>query len=255
MDRVRGSLPALAVAAAVSACSYSSSDSAVLPWLKRTDATSSFGSLGGSRKTVYSTRVLLFFWHELDAWAITVLDADTVLVRGDHGEALLRRGELTPTPACPALPQGSVQLPPSAAGVAFDCVTLGGHGESGRVNAVRFWRLRTDGTASLDVAVAAAGAGQVLLHPTAQFYDRKAQPYFISIAARAAPDSRAPDPDCALVVVENAGTRLLHPPAPLGTANDCSRKDVWEGVAGTALLTTNEIERELAASPSGPRRR
>jgi hypothetical protein len=121
-------LLSLAFAAAGSACTYKTQDSEVLPWLKRTDSSTSFGGLGGSRKTVYSTRVLFFFWHELDAWAITVLDADTVLVRGQHGEALLRRGETTP---------------------------------------VRFRRLHAAGNASIDVVVAAAGADQVLLQPSA----------------------------------------------------------------------------------------
>ena len=87
------------------------------------------------------------------------------------------------------------------------------------------------------------------------FYDRAARPYFVSIAARAAPDDRANDPDCALVAVENGGTRIVRPPAPLATANDCTRKSAWEGAAGTALLTTPEVERELAAGPSLVRRR
>ena len=73
--------------------------------------------------------------------------------------------------------------------------------------------------------------------------------------ARAAPDFRAPDPDCALVVVDGEAVRVVRPPAPLGIADDCAQKAAWEGVAGPALLTTTEVERELAAAPSGVRRR
>ena len=248
-------LLSLAFAAAGSACTYKTQDSEVLPWLKRTDSSTSFGGLGGSRKTVYSTRVLFFFWHELDAWAITVLDADTVLVRGQQGEALLRRGEYTPTPACPPLPFAGVQLPPQSGAAAFDCISVVDHGPGGRATSVRFRRLHAAGNASIDVAVAAAGADQVLLQPSALFYDRKAQPYFVSIAARAAPDFRTPDPDCALITVEDGRTRTLHPPSPLKTANDCSHKTAWESAAGTALLTPPEVEREIYAGASLMRRR
>jgi len=253
--RARCALLALALAAVGSACSYKTQDTAVLPWLKRTDSSTSFGGLGGSSRTVYSTRVLFFFWHELDAWGITVLDADTVLVRGQPGEALLRRGEYTPTPACPALPFGSVQLPPQSGPAAFDCFSVVDHGPGGRATSVRFRRLHPGGDASIDVTVAATGAEQVLLQSSAQFYDRKAQPYFVSIAARAAPDFRAPDPDCGLITVENGRTRILHPPSPLATANDCSRKTAWESAAGTALPTPLEVEREIYAGQSLVRRR
>jgi hypothetical protein len=87
------------------------------------------------------------------------------------------------------------------------------------------------------------------------FYDRKAQPYFVSIAARAAPDFRSPDPDCALITVEDGRTRTLRPPSPLKTANDCSHKTAWESAAGTALLTPLDVEREIYAGTSPMRRR
>jgi len=254
-DRGRSALLALAFAAAGSACSYKTKDSEILPWLKRTDASVSFGGLGGSQKTVYSTRVLLFFWHELDGWGITVLDVDTVLVRGQQGEALLRRGEYTPTPVCAALPFASVQLPPQSGPAAFDCTSVVDHGAGGRATSVRFRRLHPGGDASIDVAVAATGAEQVLLQSSARFYDRQARPYFVSIAARAAPDFRAPDPDCALITVENGRTRTLRPPSPLATAHDCLLKTVWEAAARTALLTPLEVEREIYAGASPVRRR
>jgi hypothetical protein len=209
-------LLSLAFAAAGSACTYKTQDSEVLPWLKRTDSSTSFGGLGGSRKTVYSTRVLFFFWHELDAWAITVLDADTVLVRGQHGEALLRRGETTP---------------------------------------VRFRRLHAAGNASIDVVVAAAGADQVLLQPSALFYDRKAQPYFVSIAARAAPDFRSPRPG---LRPDHGGRRPNAHPASAVAAEDRQRlfpQTAWESAAGTALLTPLDVEREIYAGTSPMRRR
>jgi hypothetical protein len=246
---------ALALAAGASACTYKTKDSEILPWLKRTDTSTSFGGLGGHQTRVYSTRVLFFFWHELDAYAITVLDADTVLVRSHQGEALLRRGEYTPTPACPAPPFAHVQLPPQSGPAAFDCVSVADRSASGRPTAVRVRRLHSGGEASIDVRVAANGAEQVLLHPFALFYDRKAQPYFVSIAARAAPDFRAPDPDCALIVVENGRTRTLRPPAPLATANDCSLKTAWESAAGTTLSTHHDVEREITAAASPIRRR
>jgi len=246
---------ALAFAASASACSYKTKDSEVLPWLKRTDSSTTFGGLGDSRKTVYSTRILHLFWHELDAWAITVLDADSVLVRNSTGEALLRRGEYTPTMICPTLPAGHVQLPPQSGPAAFDCVLVTGRNAGGRATSLRFRRLHPAGSASIDVTVAAAGSDQVLLQPFALFYDRKGQPYFVSIAARAAPDFQAPDPDCALISVENGRTRIVHPPAPLATANDCTLKASWQQAAGVTLLTTTDVEREIAAGPSAMRRR
>ena len=113
----------------------------------------------------------------------------------------------------------------------------------------------TAGDTSIDVGVVATGAGQVLFQPFPLFYDRKARPYFVSIATRAASDFRAPDPDCTLVVVESGGTRILRPPSPLATANDCARKSAWESAAGTNLLTSSDIEREIAAGASPMRRR
>lgn len=247
-------LPALALAVAASACSFKTQDSNVLPWLKRTESSTSIGGLGGGRKLVYSTRFLYFFWHDLDAFAITVLDAETVLVRNSQGEALLRRGEYTPTMACPT--PARVQLPPQVASrSAFDCVAVVDRHPRGRESSVRFRRLHPDGSASIDVAVAAAAADQVLLQPFALFYDRKAQPYFVSIAARAAPDFRAPDPGCALLVVEDGQVRTVRPLSPLATANDCTRKATWQEATGTVLLTTQDVEREIAGGTSPMRRR
>ena len=252
--KARWLLPALALAVAASACSNKTQGSDVLPWLKRTDSSTSLGGTGSGRKGVYSNRFLYFFWRELDAFAVTVLDPETVLVRNSQGEALLRRGEYSPTMACPT-PSARVQLPPQLGRPAFDCVAVADRKPGGRTASVRFRRLHADGSASVDVIVAATGPDQVLFQPFVLFYDRKAQPYFVDIAAGATSSLQSPDPDCALLVVENGQVRTVRPLSPPATALDCTRKATWQEATGTTLLTTQDVEREIAGGTSPMRRR
>lgn len=248
-------LVALAFALCAGGCSRQTSETEILPWLKRSDTTTSFGSFGGNRTTVYSKRVLHLFWHDLDAFAITVLDDETVLVRNSQGEALLRRGQFTPAPACPAPPMANVQLPPQTGRPAFDCVSLEGHAANGRSTSVRFRRLHPAGDASIDVLVAASGADRVLARPGVVFYDRRGQAYFVGIAARASGDYRAADPACTLLAVQGDRVRELRPPLPIATAGDCLDKAAWASAVPGELLTLNEVEREIARGPTAMRRR
>ena len=168
----------------------------------------------------------------------------------DKGEALLRRGELH---AEAGLPAAAGWQRAAAAAVGARLVRLR-HGRRPRPGRARDARCGSAGCMrparpASTSSSPPTGTGQVLLQPIALFYDRKAPPYFVSIAARAAPDFRALSRTAPSLLVENAARGSRRPTAPLARRRLLrSRRGKRRG---TALLTTIEVERELAAAPAG----